>query len=66
MGSETSERTEFIYLLRWPDEDAKTPARAAFLADREWAEIKQAAPEPLVGDVEDRSLVMTRHSPAFV
>jgi hypothetical protein len=35
------ERTEFVYLLRWPDEQAKTRARKAFTADREWDDIKK-------------------------
>jgi heme-degrading monooxygenase HmoA len=60
-------RTEFIYLLRWPDEHAKTDSWAAFMADREWDEIKQATRGRgrLVGEIEDRVLVMTDYSPSF-
>jgi hypothetical protein len=45
-------RTEFIYLL---------------MADREWDEIKQATRGRgrLVGEIEDRVLVMTDYSPSF-
>src|SRR6266481_337553 len=35
------DRTEFAYLLEWPDETTKTAAWSAFMADTEWSEIKQ-------------------------
>src|SRR2546421_13017112 len=35
------ERTEFGYLLEWPDEATKTAAWSAFMADTEWSEIKR-------------------------
>jgi heme-degrading monooxygenase HmoA len=62
----TTQRTEFIYLLKWPDEPTKTAAWAAFMADPEWAEIKRATrPEhgSLVGEIADRLLVPTDYSP---
>jgi heme-degrading monooxygenase HmoA len=61
------ERTEFVYLLRWPDEQAKTQAWAAFMADQEWDDIKKATRDrgSLVGQIEDRTLVITDYSPAF-
>ena len=34
-------RSEFVYLLEWPDERTKTAAWTAFMADEEWAEIKR-------------------------
>jgi heme-degrading monooxygenase HmoA len=60
-------RTEFVYLLRWPDEQAKTEAWAAFMADQEWDEIKRATRKhgSLVSAIEDRLLVLTDYSPAF-
>jgi heme-degrading monooxygenase HmoA len=36
------EKTEFVYLLEWPDEAAKTAAWSGFMADAEWSEIKRA------------------------
>src|SRR5262245_21731522 len=39
-GAQTDRRTEFAYLLVWPDEAAKSAAWAAFMADAEWTEIK--------------------------
>jgi NIPSNAP len=60
--AKTPRRTEFIYLLRWPDEGAKDAAWAKFMADEEWQEIKRAtnaAHGDLVGEIEDRVLVST-------
>jgi hypothetical protein len=50
----TDTRTEFVYLLAWPDE--------------EWSRIKRetgAAGGPLVGEIEDRVLVPVAYSPAM-
>ena len=62
-----SDRTEFAYLLEWPDEAAKTAAWSAFMTDAEWSEIKRmthAAHGLMVGEIEDRLLVPTDYSPA--
>ena len=37
--TKTDQRTEFVYLLTWLDEAAKSRAWAAFMADEEWKEI---------------------------
>ena len=61
------DRTEFVYLLEWPDEAAKTEAWAAFMADREWSDIKRdthAEHGLMVGKIEDRLLAPTDYSPA--
>ena len=65
--AKAEQRTEFVYLLRWPDEQTKIAAWAAFMADREWDEIKRATRGhgSLVGKIEDRLLVPTDYSPAF-
>ena len=41
--AQTGERTEFVYLLTWPDEPTMRTACASirFLADEEWKEIKR-------------------------
>jgi hypothetical protein len=60
-------RTEFAYLLEWPDEAAKTAAWSAFMADTEWSEIKRvthAEQGLMVGQIEDRLLVPVDYSPA--
>jgi hypothetical protein len=61
------ERIEFVYLLEWPDEAAKTAAWAAFMADQEWADIKRVTSAEhglMVGKIEDRLLAPTDYSPA--
>ena len=63
------QRTEFVYVLAWPDEDAKRAAWTGFMADEEWKEIKRATSAQhgnLVGEIEDRTLVLTDYSPAVV
>lgn len=58
-------KTEFVYLLEWPDEATKDAAWAAFMADDEWAEIKRVTASEhgsLVGGIEDRVLEATAYS----
>ncbi|HEY6957436.1 MAG TPA: NIPSNAP family protein [Candidatus Limnocylindria bacterium] len=53
------ERTEFVYLLAWPDVATKEAAWRAFRADEEWTEIKRvtaAKHGDLVGEIQDRTL----------
>jgi heme-degrading monooxygenase HmoA len=62
------ERTEFVYLLAWPDEETKTSAWARFMADEEWKEIKRvtgAQHGDLVGAIEDRVLTPVDYSPVL-
>ena len=57
--SQNDGRTEFVYVLAWPDEATMRLAWAAFLADAEWVEIKRATREQhgdLVGAIQDRVL----------
>src|SRR5262245_51617140 len=63
--SRTDKRTEFVYLLEWPNEATMKDRWAKFLADREWIEIKKATAvdSPLVGEIEDRTLHLTDYSP---
>ena len=64
--AKTDKRTEFVYLLEWPDERTKTSAWMA--EDRRWAEIKRATSAQtgvLVGEIEDRVLVPTDYPPAL-
>jgi len=63
--TKTERRTEFVYLLAWPDEAAKNAAWSAFMADPQWKEIKRetsARHGDLVGAIEDRVLVPTAYS----
>ena len=64
--SKTDRRTEFIYLLTWPDVATKEEAWTAFRADEEWKEIKRvtaAQHGDLVGQIEDRVLTATAYTP---
>jgi len=59
-------RTEFVYLLKWPDSATKEAAWRAFLDDEEWKEVKRvtrARHGDLVGEIEDRVLTPTAYSP---
>jgi heme-degrading monooxygenase HmoA len=62
-----SDRTEFAYLLEWPDETTKIAAWSAFMTDTEWSEIKRVTHAEhglMVGQIEDRLLVPVEYSPA--
>jgi heme-degrading monooxygenase HmoA len=64
----TEQHTEFVYLLKWPDQPTMTAAWEAFMADPEWTEVKQAtrpAHGSLVGEIADRVLAPTDYSPAL-
>ncbi|HWQ12175.1 MAG TPA: NIPSNAP family protein [Roseiflexaceae bacterium] len=64
--AQTESRTEFVYLLAWPDEATMRDAWGRFRADEEWAEIKRvtsARHGDLVGAIEDRVLVPTPYTP---
>lgn len=59
-------RTEFVYLIAWPDEDKKIAAWAKFMADEEWKDIKRATNAEhgdLVGAIDDRVLAAVDYSP---
>ena len=62
----TAARTEFVYLLEWPDAATLKARWAAFMADQEWNRIKNqtGADGPLVGAIEDRVLTLVDYSPA--
>lgn len=67
--AKTEARTEFVYLLVWPDEQTMRDAWAAFLADEEWKAIKRvtvAAHGDLVGTITERVLVPASYSPALL
>lgn len=62
-------RTEFAYLLQWPDRATLTDRWAKFMADQEWADIKKrtaAVHGRLVGAIEDRVLEVQDYSPTHV
>jgi hypothetical protein len=67
--SKKDNRTEFIYLLEWPDKETMTDRWEKFLHDEEWIKIKKETGEiygPLVGEIQDRTLYLTDYSPRKV
>jgi heme-degrading monooxygenase HmoA len=67
--TKTAQRTEFVYLLVWPDEATMRNAWAQFMADEEWKGIKRvtsAQHGDLVGEIEDRVLMVTDYSPSLL
>lgn len=61
-------RTEFAYILAWPDAETKAKAWASFRADQEWAEIKRTTAiehGDMVGAIEDRTMTPTDYSPVL-
>ena len=64
--SKKGNRTEFVYLLEWPDRETMANRWERFLRDQEWIKIKKETGEmhgPLVGDIQDRTLYLTDYSP---
>ena len=64
--SKKDNRTEFVYLLEWPDEETMTDRWKKFLQDQEWIKIKKETGEmygSLVGEIQDRTLYLTDYSP---
>jgi NIPSNAP len=67
--SKKDNRTEFVYLLEWPDKETMTDRWKKFLQDQEWIQIKKETGEvngPLVGEIHDRTLYLTDYSPRQV
>jgi hypothetical protein len=59
-------RTEFVYLLEWPDRQTMIDRWAKFMADEEWAAIKAdsaRAHGKLVGEIQERIMEKTNYSP---
>ncbi len=62
-------RTEFAYLLAWPDVATMERAWNAFRDDPEWQEAKRSTTEQhgaLVGAIEDRVLTPTDYAAALI
>jgi hypothetical protein len=61
-------RTEFAYILAWPDATTKASAWKSFMADPEWIETKRVTSiehGDLVGAIEDRLMTPTDYSPVL-
>jgi hypothetical protein len=67
--SKKENRTQFVYLLEWPDKETMTDRWDKFLRDQEWIQIKKKTGEmygTLVGEIQDRTLYLTDYSPRTV
>lgn len=63
--SKSGDRTEFVYLLEWPDEETMARAWDRFMADQEWKDIKKvtgAEHGRLVGEIHEKVLRPTSYS----
>lgn len=61
----SEERTEFVYLLEWPDEATMTETWSRFMADQEWKDIKKVTGAEhglLVGEIQEKVLRPTSYS----
>ena len=64
--AQTGNRTEFIYLLAWPDEKTMLEAWQKFRSNEEWKEIKRvtnAKHGDLVGEIQEKVILPTTYSP---
>lgn len=64
--AKTEDRTEFIYVLRWPDEATMRASWTRFMQDAEWSAIKDrtsAEHGRLVGGIKERVMQRTSYSP---
>lgn len=62
----TEDRTEFVYLVEWPDEHTMNQAWEGFMEDQEWRDIKKvtgAEHGRLVGEIREKVLIPTAYTP---
>lgn len=60
------DRTEFVYVLRWPDEATMRESWARFMQDAEWSRIKDSSAAEhgrMVGAIDERVMQRTSYSP---
>lgn len=59
---------EFVYLLRWPSEEAMAERWASFMGDEEWSRIKEqtaVSHGQLVGRIQSRVMHRVPYSPSL-
>lgn len=64
--AKAKDRTEFVYVLRWPDEATMRERWARFMQDAEWSRIKDSSAAEhgrMVGAIEERVMQRTSYSP---
>lgn len=63
--AETQRRTEFVYIIRWPDDATMKRQWSQFMSDPEWDRIKQESAQEhgeMVGRIEERVMRLTSYS----
>lgn len=63
--AKTQQRTEFVYLIRWPDTETMRQAWANLMADQEWSAIKEksaAEHGAMVGEIQEKVMALTDYS----
>ncbi|WP_409272750.1 NIPSNAP family protein [Pseudomonas sp. KCJK9111] len=63
--TKTDQRTEFIYLIRWPDSERMRQGWANLMADQEWSAIKEksaAEHGAMVGQIQEKVMALTDYS----
>lgn len=63
--AKSQERTEFVYIIRWPNEKTMERQWSQFISDPEWAAIKEESAQEhgeMVGRIEDRVMLLTSYS----
>lgn len=63
--TKTDQRTEFVYLIRWPDTERMRQGWANLMADQEWSAIKEksaAAHGAMVGQIQEKVMALTDYS----
>lgn len=57
--------TEFVYIIRWPNEEIMKQQWSQFMSDSEWDRIKQESAQKhgkMVGRIEERVMMLTSYS----
>ena len=63
------DRTEFVYVLEWPDAPTMKDRWSRFMADKEWSDIKKqtgAAHGRMVGEIQEHVMQLTGYSPPLM
>ncbi|WP_420232194.1 NIPSNAP family protein [Pseudomonas sp. ABY48] len=63
--AKTDQRTEFVYLIRWPNADRMRQGWVNLMADQEWSAIKEksaAEHGAVVGQIQEKVMTLTDYS----
>lgn len=63
--AKTHQRTEFVYVIRWPDAETMRQGWKNLMADQEWSAIKEksaAEHGAMVGEIQEKVMALTDYS----